>query len=332
MGTWSKCIESFHLTVENVSRQFRKIPSNTSEVLYHYTTHSGLEGILRSGGLRATYRMKMNDTGEFDYAKNVIFKALDEIGKCHNLPPVAQNIATYTRTNLDRYLVNTVEMSRAYCACLTVSSDHPKQWETYAELGKGFAIGINILEFLKNQRPNAEKGNSFIFCNPVIYNKTDQRDLICRLVKAGIHDLQTFSNNCSKRAEDLTAFRNRITKEIVVQLFILIDFIKAPSYSSELEFRLISDSNDTTLMASHIQYYKGDSKAIPFIFMDLRDPKTGRLPLAEIKVGPMTSFPEEKTFLEGLLNELGYGSNYEDRPRIIQSTQGGHETHAQHGA
>jgi hypothetical protein len=53
--------------------------------------------------------------------------------------------------------------------------------------------------------------------------------------------------------------------------------------------------------------------------MDLRNPKTRRLPLAEIKVGPRASFSDEKAFLEDLLDELGYGSNYEDRPRITQS-------------
>jgi hypothetical protein len=44
------------------------------------------------------------------------------------------------------------------------------------------------------------------------------------------------------------------------------------------------------------------------------------LPLAEIKVGPKASFPEEKIFLENILDEKGYGSNYEDRPRIIHSS------------
>jgi hypothetical protein len=44
------------------------------------------------------------------------------------------------------------------------------------------------------------------------------------------------------------------------------------------------------------------------------------LPLAEIKVGPKGLFPEEKIFLENILDEQGYGSNYEDRPRIIHSS------------
>ena len=50
--------------------------------------------------------------------------------------------------------------------------------------------------------------------------------------------------------------------------------------------------------------------------MDLRIPESRRLPLAEIRVGPTASFNEEKAFLDDLPDELGYGGNYGDRPRI----------------
>ena len=51
-----------------------------SGTFYHYTTQRGLEGILRSGGLRATYRMKMNDPAEFKYARDLVFDSLNEFG------------------------------------------------------------------------------------------------------------------------------------------------------------------------------------------------------------------------------------------------------------
>ena len=319
MGKWPKNVESFPLTVGQVFQQYTRIPADASNILYHYTTRTGLDGILKSGGLRATYRMKMNDVGEFDYARNLVFETLNQIGRRHDLPPVVHSLTTYTCKNLDLILKDTVEISRAYCACLSVTSDHPQQWETYAESGAGFALGISLLKFLDNQRPAVESEQPFLFCVPVIYNEADQRDLVWRLVEAGIRDLQTFSEKCSQLSEDLTALRNRVTKEIVVQLLVLIDFIKAPTYSSEREFRLILDPNDGTLKARNIQHYKRDNEPISYILMDLRMQDTRRLPLAEIRVGPKASFQNEKVFLEDLLNELGYGSNYGDRPRITQS-------------
>ncbi|HBA39590.1 MAG TPA: hypothetical protein DCZ05_07575 [Deltaproteobacteria bacterium] len=319
MGTWPKIVESFPLTVGQVSRQYTRIPADASHLFYHYATHAGLKGILRSGGLRAMYRMKMNDTGEFDYARNIIYEALNEVGRRRDLPNVAQDLMTYTRKNLDKFLADTTEMSSAYCTCLTVSPDHPEQWGTYAELGRGFAIGFNMLLFPHMQVPAVQKGEPFVFCAPVTYNQRDQRDLVWRLVEAGICDLQTFAATRSRQSEYLTALRDRVTREIVAHLLTLIDFIKAPTYSSEREMRLILAPNDGTLNAPHIQHYERDNESMPFIFMDFRNPKTGRLPLAEIKVGPKASFPEEKAFLEDLLDELGYGSNYGDRPRITQS-------------
>lgn len=312
-------VESFPLTVGRVFRQYTRISADATDIFYHYTTHAGVEGILRSGGLRATYRMRMNDAGEFDHAKNLVYDELKEIGVCHDLPPIVQSLTTYSRKNLDKFLKDTFEMSRAYCACFSVSSDHPKQWETYAEEGEGFAIGINLLKLLEYQRSAVQSGKPYIFCAPVTYNEAEQRDLVWRLVKAGIRDLQTFSAKYSQRTEDLTALRNRVTKEIVVHLFTLIDFMKSPIFSSEREFRLVLDPNDGALRTPHIQHYERDNESIAYIFMDLRDPNTSRLPLADIKVGPRASFSEEKSFLEDLLNELGYVSNYLDRPGITQS-------------
>lgn len=314
-----KIVESFPLTVGQVFQQYTRIPADASNILYHYTTHSGLEGILKSGGLRATYRMKMNDAGEFDYARNVVYKALSKIGKRHDLPQVSRSLTIYTRKNLDQFLKDTTEMSRAYCACLTLSSDHPKQWESYAEEGKGFAVGLNLFRLLSIQASAVQRGGPYIFCGPVSYNESDQHDLVWRLVDAGIRDLQTFADAWSQESGDLTTLRDRVTQELVVQLLVLIDFIKAPTYSSEREFRLILDPNDGTLKAPNIQHYERDNEPIPFIFMDLRMPDTGRLPLTEIRVGPKASFQDEKAFLEDLLNELGYGSNHGDRPRITQS-------------
>ncbi len=319
MDTWSKIVESFPLTVAEVFRQYKRIPADASDIFYHYTTHAGLKGILRSGGLRATYRFRMNDAGEFDYARNVVYDALNEVGRRHDLPNVAQSLITYTRKNLDKFLNDTTEMSSAYCACLTVSPDHPGQWETYAENGKGFSIGFNLRQFLNVQIPAVTRGKPYVFCAPVTYTERDQRDLVGRSVEAGTCDLQTFADKCSQQSEDITALRDLVTKEIVVHLLTFIDFIKAPAYSSEREMRLILDPNDGTLKASNIQYYERGNESIPFIFIDLRNPKTRRLPLAEIKIGPKSSFPEEKAFLEDLLDELGYGSNYGDRPRITQS-------------
>ena len=82
---------------------------------------------------------------------------------------------------------------------------------------------------------------------------------------------------------------------------------------------MILDPNNGTLEASNIQYYDKENESIPFIFINLCSPITKRLPVVEIKVGPNAAFTEKKRFIEDLLDELGYGSNFADRPQITRS-------------
>jgi len=261
----------------------------------------------------------MNDPGEFEYARKLIFKELKKLGKCNDIPPVAQGMAAYTFKNLDKSLNNTTEASSAYCACLTVSSDDWGQWEAYAENGSGFAIGFDFFRLLKMQRLAIQNHEPYVYCDPVIYDQRRQCGLVWHLVETGYRDWQAFAENISKQSDHLTALRDRITQEIVICLFVAIDFIKAPHYSSEREMRLMLDSNNGTLNASKIQYYERNNQSIPYIFMDLRNPNTGCIPLAEVRIGPKGNFSEKKVFLNSLLDELGYKNNSSDMPRIIQS-------------
>lgn len=301
-------VDEFPLTIGQIFNKYIKLPTDVTNTFYHYTTHEGVNGILRSGGLRATYRMKMNDKNEFDYARNVIYSSLERIGRRTDFPNVAYSLIEYTLKNLDKLLSNSIELSTSYCACLTVSRDHPKQWESYAENGKGFAIGFNLHQFLNQQIPAVKNGKPFVFCAPVNYTERTQYDIVTNLVEAGIKDLQIFADHHSKQAHVLTALRDRITKEIVVQLLTLIDFIKAPIYSSEREIRLILDPNDGTLKSRDIQYYERSNEKIPFVFIDFGNQKTVQIPLVEIVIGPKASIGIEKPFLENLLDEISFNS------------------------
>jgi len=314
-----KIVKSFPLTTRQIFRKYTRLPPEASNIFCHYTTHAGLEGILRSGGLRATYRKMMNDTGEFEYARKIIFKALDEVQKRNDLPSVAASLTEYTRLNLQSILEDTTNVSSSFCSCLTVSPDHTEQWETYADNGNGFAIGFNMPIFMKNQKAFIAAGQHYIYCLPVLYNESIQLSIVDSLVESGVQDLQRFADKVSDRTDYLTSLRDEITKEIVTCLLVLIDFIKSEMYISEKEIRLILDANDATLAPSRVEYYKRGDKSIPFVFLNLCSPDTNRLPLEEIKIGPNASFANERKFVKDLLNDLGYGSEYRDEPIISKS-------------
>ena len=257
----------------------------------------------------------MNDPAEFKYARDLVFDSLNEFGSRGNFSKVSKSLAKYVGENLRNWLNDTTKVSSAYCACLTFSPDDSMQWETYAENGNGFAVGLNGLKILRSQTLGQMMGEPFVYCGPVIYKG---QSLVADLVEAGVQDLEDFAATCSERPQDLTDLRDRAMKEIVLQLLVLINFLKGPAYISEREMRLFLDPNNGTLEASNVQHYEQDNERIPFIFMNLCSPSTSRLPLAEIKIGPNAVFGEKRRFAECLLDELGYGSNFIDRPQITR--------------
>lgn len=316
----SNIAESFPLRhIKEVSLQYRALPADTPETFYHYTSRAGLEGILRDGGFRAAYRMSMNDPAEFSYARGLVFDTLDMVGLREDLLDVVRSLPTYTRKNLENMLSDSAERSDAYCACLSFSSDSRTQWHTYAENGNGFAIGFDLYRILQRSVSDHKSGKPYIFCNSVIYNERKQRGIVEDFVIAGIRDLQAFADTCSNRSLDLTAARDKITFEIVLQLFVLINFMKAPHYCSEREMRLFLDPNKGTLESANIQYYQRRGTSVPFVFVNLYDPITDRLPIADIKIGPSGVFADKKRIVESLLDELGYGNHHEDRPQVTRT-------------
>ena len=214
MGTSSNLIESFPLTIRKTLQKYTRLPRDISNTFYHFTTHEGIEGIVRSGGIRATYRKHMNDNKEFEYSKNIIYKALTDIENCSDLPKISKDISKQVQLNLEIHFNDTAKMSNSFCSCLTCSSDDKKQWKTYAESGHGFALGFNLLQILTKQYPQFQTDTPILFCYPVIYNKIDQLNLVTDLVMAGVKDLKNFSNNYSQSSEDLTKLRDRIAQNV----------------------------------------------------------------------------------------------------------------------
>ena len=200
--------------------------------------------------------------------------------------------------------------------------DSLTQWHTYAENGHGFAIGFDLHEILRRSVTDHKKGKPYIFCGPVIYSERRQRGIVEDFVRAGIRDLHVFADTCSNRSLDLTAARDKITFEIVLHLFVLINFMKAPHYYIEREMRLFLDPNKGTLESANIQYYRRRDTSVPFVFVNLCDPITNRLPITDIKVGPSGPFAKKKRIVESLLDELGYGNHNEDRPEVTRTKLG----------
>ena len=316
----SASIQAFPVTVGEVIQVFARIPLGATGVLYHYTTRAGLEGILRDGGLRATYRGRMNDREEFTYARQVIDEVFKEIRELPEIPSLTMRLMDECSVNLDHNPADSPDSVRAFCSCLTVSRDQENQWRDYAEQGKGFALGFDLLEMGRIQKEKFESGRPWLTSMPVLYDRERQRDLIVGIVRRAISDMKRFKTHFSPEAEDLTAFYHRVLHKAVTMLVACIDFIKHPEREVEREMRTVADPNDGTFDVRDIRHRAGDG--VPFLFHDFRDPANGRLPLKEIFIGPNAVLKDEVAFVERLISELGLYCVGGVRPRIVGSSLG----------
>ena len=210
-----------------------------------------------------------------------------------------------------------VHTVRAYCSCLTVGRDQEALWRDYAEQGQGFALGFDLFEIARIQNEQFTRWGPWLICQPVVYDRDKQRDMVGRVIAAAISDVKRFNNHFPTKAKDLTVFYQRVLLEAVTMLVTCIDFIKDPGWMHEREMRIVADPNDGTFDVQGIQNLKGD--AVPFLFHDLRDPGNRRLPLKEIIIGPNAGSHDEVSFVERAIEEAGHKSVAEVRPRIVRS-------------
>lgn len=324
MSVENKLAENFPLSLQEIVWDYTQLPPDATETFYHYTTRTGLEGILRSGGLRATYRLLMSDLGEFDYAIKLFYGVLEEVDKDPSLPRVTHSLTEYIRLNLEKFRDDSSNNWTSYCACMTLSSDHTGQWKSYGENGKGLSLGFNIPVILSQHYRLASEGKGHLVMLPVTYDLVKQRALVRKLIRAGIADLQSFMETGSNCLADLTALRNRITFEIFLRLHCFKDFMKDPEYTSEKEIRFIWNPNEKRYPHKEVKHFQRGDEKVPFLLFDLRSSITNRLPLQEIRVGPNALFSKELDFVQSLLDELGYGRGiHQDRPRIVASSLSG---------
>jgi hypothetical protein len=131
-------------------------------LLFHYTTSSGLIGILQSGCLWATDVRFLNDTSEGQHGREVIEEALAnaQFGDDAALTVLREDARAFfdpTRRS---------EMS-SVVVCFSEQGDQLSQWRAYGA-GGGFAIGFDWAS-LENPR-RVFNGFSF-FLKPVEYSR-----------------------------------------------------------------------------------------------------------------------------------------------------------------
>lgn len=240
--------------------------SEASSVLYHYTTSSGLLGILNTKKIWATHARFLNDAQELDYGLTLIREIL------HGYP--AGDLISAAATHL------TESRPAYFLTCFCAVDDLLSQWRAYARstTGTGYSLGFDT-RFLPAEH-----------LVEVEYDPTTQAVAVRSAIDEHLAQAGEYP-------EDYLRF------SLQAALLRLAIRFKHPTFREEREWRLVycleGEHSGFDYTSWRAEFRASDRFIVPYIQVELptRDSLSGKDPLylKSIRVGP-TANPEEARY------------------------------------
>lgn len=270
-------------------------------VVYHYTTASGLESILRNGVLWATDLLYLNDSAELEYVFSLLSNAADA-GSFSTLPGVEMKGAQLLTDIIERLKRTYIDAARIYVACFCKCGNLLSQWRGYAGGTGGFSIGLQWNE-LQTARSLSRRGQQWDF-EPIIYDLADQnaqvKDIVLPTLAAA---LRNWSPTATE--EEALALTGALLTATLVQLGRIGPTFKSSAFAEEQEWRAIRRTDSG--QPEPVKFRSAAVGLTPFIELDITDSSNLDRPLIEeIWVGPSPDQHLAKRAVGMLLQQLGF--------------------------
>lgn len=246
----------------------RKLVTERSNLIYHYTNISGLMGILNSGSIWLTDYSYLNDRKEITHGVDIVIRVARELQKKSTNQDINELLESWIGSLSDH-------KKRVCIASFSADGDSLSQWRAYGRI----AIGFEIYQVVRHVRG--------VSLQSVEYSESVQSELAALYLN---HLCQSYLEDNSKNllgfAPDLYHQTN--------QLFELISFFKDSSFQGERECRLVY-IEDNSLHESmginkpKIYFRSTGSHIIPYVSSNelYASPEIAEpLDMAEIVLGP----------------------------------------------
>lgn len=246
----------------------RRQPPKT---LYHYTSQSGLLGIVNAKEIWASHTQYLNDQREFRHAIEIVRDVLFNM----NLVPPHQAHRDLL-AEMEQGLKGIESINVCVCS-FSEAGDVLSQWRAYGG-GSGFSIGFSG-PFLRSVADLQE-----FWLVPCLYDEMEQRELVSSLLEEVLNE-----NVAHRRAAQDGQRDQPPGGNLVAYLNRYAPILKHKSFAEEREWRIVS----RPLFCSHERfgYRAGLSMLIPYFRIPLASDQHP-LQIEEIVVGP-TPHPEQ---------------------------------------
>jgi len=143
------------------------LPEKMPDVLYHYTTWSGFQGILSSQQFYFRAHHCTNDPAELTSVDDIMIDIAKDLLRTV-APPLRRPLVAFLRDLPGRGIG---KVAKVYLACFSLARDKPSQWFSYADHGKGVCLGLKVLHH--EEAPSSKLGSL-----PVVYDEDRSRSSV----------------------------------------------------------------------------------------------------------------------------------------------------------
>ena len=288
-------------------------------MLYHYTDAFGLDGILRSGCLRATHYRYLNDTRELVEGREVVDQAAADIEAGAEYSEVQRALSKEFRRAFHLPKVNAV-LRDTFVAALSVKPDDLGQWRAYGARGAGYCIGI---QFVQGPVPAAADGDTLrVMLLPCEYDRDAARGRIRGVLEKLFQGVERYVRAYGQEIEPMRL----ASRGAVVALTAITPLwmgIKDASYRDEAEWRMVAAPGVAT-RAGAIKVRPTEAHGlVPYVEVPLNRGADGKVlrpaALDEVIVGPTRHRQDGRVAVSLLLESVGYDREHAER--IVKASE-----------
>ncbi len=227
------------------------VASTPPTLVYHYTSHDGILGVLRNKQVWATNIRFLNDASEglhaVEYAQNAIENKIRRGGLSPDQIAALEAMKNAAGTAAARH----------YTASFSEEGDLLSQWRAYCPPNGGYALGIPSQQLIAMAN---EQNFWFVRC---IYDHQSKYRLISELIE---RHLSYFVSGKTSLASP-TDWWNDVGWQFSQDLAQTGCIFKHSSFSEEKEWRLVSGVIDET--KTQIDFKTSSSRLVPYLKFNL---------------------------------------------------------------
>jgi len=258
------------------------------EKLCHYTSASGLLGILRSGVLRGSNFAYLNDSSEIRYGDRIVREVLDQyFGESRERR--AQQVLQVTIGAMEK-ITSHIEF---YLACFCTEADLLSQWRGYGTSADRYCIIFDPDE-LHNGTQAPE-----IYFDRVIYERDEQIASVTGVLDRALQAAQDMTRLDQAQQKECA---KGICNTLFQRLVRIMCFFKHHGFHEEKEWRAVHWLQDI----GKVNFETRGGSIRPYIDLFLGSDDPPKLPIREVIVGSSAVVAQSRKSVELLIEKQGY--------------------------